>query len=237
MLRFASGLLGHLNATRARADDANPLAVKVHALLRPQCCVMTRAAERIDSLDRWEVRLGGEADADHEEAGPHLDVFCFAASGLNAPFPPRFIKFRRSHPCAKSDVAAQVEFFVDELEIGAHLFEARVYLAPVPLAPDLLSGELVDPARRIDAGTGITIPVPYPTHARACLEHAYLESQGTQTIEQIHARESRTYDQYVERLGFRSGLNMVWKGRTHSILRTYLAVGEKACRFPPWVST
>ena len=228
---LARGLLGHLNPTSARADNAHPFAVKVQTLLRPQCRVMTRAAERIDPLDRWEVWLGGEADADQEEAGPRLHVLCFAYSRLNPPFPARFIKLRRPHPGPKTDVAAKVEFSIDEFEIGAHLFKAWVHLAPVPLAPEFLPGELVNPARGIDAGTGITIPVPYPTQTRACLEQAYLKPQRTQTIEQIHAGKSGTHDQYVERLGFSSGLHTVWQGRAHTILLLLFPVGEESLAF------
>ena len=170
---------------------------------------MTRATERIDTLDRWEVWLGGEADADQEEAGPHLDVFCFAPSGLNPPFPARFIKLRCPHPGIKTDVAAKVEFLIDKFEIGAHLFKAWIPLAPVPLAPELLPGELVNPTRGIDACTGITIPMPHPTQARACLKQAYLKPLRAQTVEQIHTRESGAHDKYVALLGFSSGLHML----------------------------
>src|SRR5262249_41785276 len=78
MRRFACGFLSYLNATRARTDDAHPLAVKVHALLRPQRRMVTNPAERIDPLDRREIWLGGEADAEQEEAGPQLDALGFA---------------------------------------------------------------------------------------------------------------------------------------------------------------
>src|ERR1700726_2841683 len=60
-------LLDNLHPARPGADDADALALEVHALLRPQAGMVADAAEVLQPLDRRNIRFRGEPGAEHEE--------------------------------------------------------------------------------------------------------------------------------------------------------------------------
>ena len=105
---------------------------------------------------------------------------------------------RRGDPAVESDVAAQVEFVGDEVEIAQRLWLRREVLDPVPFIQQFLRERVaVGVAFGIEAGTGITIPVPRAADVTAGLEHPHPEAEFAEAVELVHAGDAGADDDCV----------------------------------------
>src|SRR5258707_1651796 len=145
---------------------------------------------------------------------------------------------RGADAAVERDVAAQVEFVGDEVEIAQRLGLRSEMLGPAPFLQQLLrEGIAVGVAFGIEAGAGIAIPVPGAADARPGLEHADPQPQLAQPVELVEARYARADDEGVEVLGIallhdpaRSSVARVWSTRTYcSSKRRCLSHGHGFC--------
>src|SRR4029077_19909130 len=97
------------------------------------------------------------------------------------------------------DVATQIEFVGDVIQIALGFGLAREVLLPVPFFQQLLrKGVAVSPTFGIEAGTGIAVPVPGAADAGARFEHPRLEPEFAQLVELIEAGNPGADDDRVE---------------------------------------
>ncbi len=131
MRRVLAGFLHHLNAARSGSHDANPFAREASAFLRPQRRVMALTGKAFKTLVVGDIGFGRKTGAKDEEPGAHGS----AVGRADNPFIARLVEFRRADARAEPYVPAQVEFFVNVMEIAAQLVPGRKSFGPVPVAP------------------------------------------------------------------------------------------------------
>src|ERR1700722_6021624 len=91
------------------------------------------------------------------------------------------------------DIALQVEFIRDEMEIPLDFRLAGEVFAPVPSVDQFLAeGVLIGIALRVEAGARITIPVPSTADIRAGLEYLRGKTQLAEFMEGIETRYAGT---------------------------------------------
>ena len=97
------------------------------------------------------------------------------------------------------DVATQIEFVGDVIQIALGLGLAGEVLLPVPFFQQFLrKGVAVSPALGIEAGAGIAVPVPGAADAGAGFEHPHLEAEFAQLVELVEAGNAGADDDRVE---------------------------------------
>src|SRR5712691_10141638 len=115
MSRHAGGFLGHLHAARPRADDPDPLAGHVKALLRPERGVMALPSEIAQARQVRHVGLRAETGAEHEIAST-----CDGAIvRTDNPTITRRVELRLVYASVEANVPTEAEFFVDVAELLA----------------------------------------------------------------------------------------------------------------------
>src|SRR6266852_1606149 len=186
-------LLDDLHPARPGADDADALALEVHAFLRPQAGMVADAAEVLQPPDRRNIWFRGEPRAEHEELRPRHA----AVAGLHDPLVAIRVELCTRDAGVEPDVAAQTELLVDVAEIGAKLLPRRIELAEVPIPPKLLAGELIQWLVRIDPGARIAVPVPDAADVGPGLEYLHVVTELAQVIELVEAGEPGADHQHV----------------------------------------
>ena len=171
--QMAGGLrhfLDRLHAGGAGTDHRHALALEAYGFMRPAGGVTGLALECLHSLDAWHSRCGQRADGSDQEAR----VVAAAVLQRDIPASRCLLPVCRAHPAAKLDVAAQVEFVSDMVEIAQCLRLGGEMLRPVPFVQQFLRKRIaVGVALGVEARAGISIPVPSAADAGAGLEHPH----------------------------------------------------------------
>ena len=159
---------GHLNARRARTDDANALAGKTHRLARPAGTVMKLALERVFAGKK---RLLGRRKLtdrqDQELCLPFAAIF-----GGNAPRPLLFAERRPLHAGAELDVAPQIEPIGNMVDIAEHLRLGGISFRPPPFLFQLGREHVgIIVTFYIATSAWITVEVPDSAQLVAGLKH------------------------------------------------------------------
>ncbi len=195
LLRLFGDFRDRLDGGGAGADDADALAGEIHRRVRPARRVIGRAAEALHARDGRHGVGGEDADGGEQEPRPCL----LAALQRHGPLVRRVIPMRRRHRAAELHVAAQVELVGHMVQVFQRVGLGREMLLPVPFLHQLLGeGVAVGPAFRIEAGAGVTVPVPGAAHIGAGLEHARRHAKFAQAIQHEHAGNAGTDDDRVE---------------------------------------
>src|SRR5262249_17221518 len=97
------------------------------------------------------------------------------------------------------DVATQIKFVGDVIQIALGFGLARKVLLPVPFFQQFLrKGVAVSPALRIEARARVAVPIPGAADAGAGFEHPRLEPEFAQLIELVEAGNPGADDDRVE---------------------------------------
>jgi len=123
-------MTGRLDAGRARADRADPLAGKIDPLMRPLAGVIPVAREVLEPGKIRHVRRGQAADGGDQE----FDDIGVALLGAHPPAVCRFVIDRGGHAGIEPDAPPKVELVGDEIEVAQNLGLAGIAFRPLPLA-------------------------------------------------------------------------------------------------------
>ena len=183
--------LDGLHTGGAGADHGNALASKIHRLLRPTRRMEGPARKRLASFD---ARQGGgreRADRGDQEAGangpPVLE--------RDGPAPRLLGVVGRGNPALEGDIAAQIEFVGDVIEIAQRFRLAGKVLGPLPFIQQLLrEGIAVGIALGIETCAGVAVPEPGAADIGPGLEHPHPHSQLAQPVELVEAGHARAND-------------------------------------------
>jgi hypothetical protein len=122
-----------LHARRARADEADALAAKVHPVVRPAAGVVDRTPKGVSARDRGHA--GAREVARRHDAGGCGDAF---ALGLDVPRIADVVEVRAPYARVESHVAEQIEALRNVLDVPQDLGLRGVALGPLPLLLELL---------------------------------------------------------------------------------------------------
>src|SRR5919112_2826176 len=196
VIRLLGDLRGDLDAGRAGADDSDPLAGELDALVGPLGGVIPVAGEGLYAGYVRHVRRRQSAQGGDEE--PRREDI----AGVRADLPTvrLLVENRLCHARPELDVPVQVEPFGYVLEVAQHLWLLGVTFAPLPLPAELLVERVaVDPTRRIAACTRVAVPIPSPTYAVAGFQDPCREPYlVAQLVERVQPREPGADDDRVE---------------------------------------
>src|SRR6185437_7933257 len=106
---------------------------------------------------------------------------------------------RRRNAALELDVAAKIELVGDMVQIALGFGLGREVLLPGPFLQQFpRKGVAVGPALGFEAGAVIAVPVPGAADPAAGLEHPHSETEFTQLVELVKARNTGTDDDGVE---------------------------------------
>ena len=122
-----------LNSGRSGADDPNPLAGEVDALVRPFAGMVPLALKGLETLDVRHLRGRETADRGNQERGG--DTF----AGIRFYIPPigLLVKHGGGNPRVELDVPAQVQLVRYKIQIAQDLRLFRIATRPLPFLLDL----------------------------------------------------------------------------------------------------
>src|ERR1700724_1726784 len=101
--------------------------------------------------------------------------------------------------CVELDIALQIKFVRDKMQIPLDFRLPREMLAPIPSIDQVLAeGILIGIAFGIETGARVPIPVPGAAEISAGLEHSRRETQLAEFMESIKAGNSGAdYDRII----------------------------------------
>src|SRR5271163_651164 len=215
MADFLSDFRDELDAGGTGPNHADALAGEVRFLMRPARSVKRLALEAVDAREVGDIVRRKNADGRDEKSRARTVTVAQA----NLPLVRRLIESRRVNAGVELDVAAQVEFVRDEIQIALGLGLRGKMLLPIPLLQEFLGKRIaVAVALGIEARAGVAIPVPGAAHAAAILIDAYREPGLAQAVELIQPRNAGSYNDSVELLH-----SSFLRGRALAKLREHLA--------------
>jgi hypothetical protein len=100
------------------------------------------------------------------------------------------------------DVALEIQFVRDKMQIPLDFRLAGEMLAPLPFVEELLrEGILVGIALRVETGARVAIPVPGAADVGPGLEHPGLQAELAKLVESVQARHAGADDDGIILLG------------------------------------
>ncbi len=150
-----------LNARGSGSDDRHPLAGEINVIIRPVRGVVDLATEGVQAA---EVRghRGRQRSRGHQ-----AEPCCEHLTGIGGDRPAQcgLVEHRRDDTGVERDVAAQVEFVGDPVQVGEDLGLGGVLLGPVPLLLQFV-GERIAVIDALDVAARARIPVEVPGAAQ-----------------------------------------------------------------------
>ena len=122
-----------LHTGSSRADNAYPLAREIHSCLRPPAGMAPLAFETVEAREFWNIVRRKKSHRGDEELSPKL----LAGIGVNGPMVGAAVVDRRLDPGRQLNVAAQIEFVGDEIEVALCVGLRGIAFFPIPFLQQL----------------------------------------------------------------------------------------------------
>ncbi|MCY0153342.1 hypothetical protein OEG86_15040 [Hoeflea alexandrii] len=190
--RLAADFLHDLDAGRAGADNADPLAGEVDLLMRPFLRPEDLAPELADPFD-LRILGDGQGARRHDAIGRLDDL---AAFERGAPEFCLVIPHRALDPRVEEIIVAQLQLVGDEIGVSQDFRLCGELLGPAPFLLNLI-GETVTvvDAHQVAARAGIAVPVPDAADVATGLDTKDVLAHFAKAIDGVHAAEaSANYD-------------------------------------------
>ena len=183
--------LNGLHAGCARANHRHALASEIHLFLGPKTRMEGLPLEIGNTRKLRHSRCGKCANRRDQEAR----FMVAAIFQCHGPAARRLIPARRLHARLELDIAAQIIFIGDQVQIAFGFRLRREMFGPMPFLQQILvEGIAVGIAFRIKAAAGIAVPIPGATHPCSGFKHARLHAQLAQPDQLIQPGHARTND-------------------------------------------
>jgi hypothetical protein len=178
----------------AGADDGDPLAAEVDALMWPVAGLVPFALEPIEPREGRRLRCR-EAARRHDRE-PRRDFV--AAVRPNSPAGRRFVECGFGHAGRELDVAPQVEPVGDMVDVFQDFRLRRVALGPAPFLLEIVRERVgIIHAFDVAARAGIPVPVPGAANAVPRLEDPGREPQSAQPVQHVEPGKPGSDDNRV----------------------------------------
>ena len=191
LLGDLSDFLNGLHAGCASANHRHALAGEIHLFLGPKTRVKRLTLEIRNTRKLRHGRRGKRTNRGDQKAR-FMRAAIFQCHGPAACL---FIPARRLHARLELDIAAQIVFIGDQVQIAFGFRLRREMLGPMPFLQQILvEGIAIRIAFRIEAAARIAVPIPGAANTRACFKHARLHAQLAQPDQLIEPGHAGTDD-------------------------------------------
>ncbi|MGY3080728.1 hypothetical protein ACVWZZ_007136 [Bradyrhizobium sp. LM6.10] len=178
--------------------------------MRPVAGVIDGTFEVIETLDVGLARIRETAGREHDE----LRLNRCAVGRRHRPAPRTLVEHRALDVGVELDVPAQIKPVSDVVGVFQNLRLRCVALAPVPFLLELFRERIgILHALDVATRTGIAIPVPGAADAAALLVDSRRETEPAQTVQHVHAGETRADDDHVVGFRGRRRIRLRWRHR------------------------
>ena len=231
---LGDGLDG-LDRRCAGADHRDPLAREVHRFFRPVRGVAGLSGEAVEPGN---VRHGRRRQhADRGDQKPR--AISRTIRQRHVPAARILAVMRRGHAAVTPDIAAQIEFIGDEIQITFGFRLRREMFGPIPFLQQFLRKRItVGPAFGIETGTGVAIPVPGAPDIGAGFQDQRLEAKRAQPVQLIQAGDASADDDGIVIQIWRGvGRCVAFPGVAHRFILPHVGpLREESPDFAPWRS-
>src|SRR6516162_6200233 len=184
-----------LYAGGTSADHRDALASEANRFFRPVMGMAGLALEHLDARDGRHCRRRQHADSGNQETR----IVMPAVFQNHIPTARGFLVAGGGDATPELDVAAQIELVSNVVEIALGFGLPGEMLLPVPFVQQFPGKRVaVGPALGVEAGAGISVPVPGTADGAASLEHPHFEAKFTQLVELVEAGNAGANDDCVK---------------------------------------
>src|ERR1051325_2223313 len=199
MLRLPGDDRYRLDARRAGANDTDPQAGEIGALMRPQASVVPFPLETLQT--RVVRRPRRRKIARRHDAEPRGRDAAFVSR--HGPCVALAVEGGLLDPSVEFDIAPQIETIGHMIHVTQDLRLRAVALGPMPFLLQLVGeGIRVLHALDIAAAPRVTVPGPGAAHIAGGFECAHFEAELAQAVDRVETANAGADDNRIEPRGF-----------------------------------